>query len=181
MKNKPVELPTGELVCGSSIESWSAWTCWVDITPDHGRHWSKHYGIIQPTLFVTPGERIRILCRSTRRIRRIVIADSVDDGRSWSTARPTTLPNPNSGIDAVRLEDGRVALVYNHSTSTRTPLNVAISEDFGQSWMRSLTLESGEGEFSYPAIIQTPDHTIHITYTWNRGRIRYITLTLDEL
>jgi predicted neuraminidase len=92
----------------------------------------------------------------------------------------TALPNPDSGIDAVALRDGRAVLVYNPSRQARTPLRVAVSVD-GDVWRDSLVLEDGPGEYSYPAAIQAEDGTIHITYTWNRRRIRHASLMPDEL
>ncbi len=85
------------------------------------------------------------------------------------------LPNPNSGTDAVTLrEDGRFLLVYNHTREGRTPLNVALSRD-GRTWEQALTLEDAPGgEFSYPAVIQTGDGLVHITYTWMRRRIKHV-------
>jgi predicted neuraminidase len=92
----------------------------------------------------------------------------------------TSLPNPDSGLDAVALEDGRAILVYNPSRRARTPLCVAVSVD-GDVWRDSLVLEDGPGEYSYPAVIQAEDGAIHITYTWNRRRIRHASLAPDEL
>ena len=42
-------------------------------------------------------------------------------------------------------------------------------------------LEDGRGEFSYPAVIQGRDRRLHISWTWNRRRIRYLSLTPDQL
>jgi len=86
------------------------------------------------------------------------------------------LPNPNSGIDAVKLEDGRVVLVYNHTKSGRSPLNLAVSENDGESWSTPHVLEARPGEFSYPAVIQSANGNLHITYTWNRVRIKHVVL-----
>src|SRR5262249_32968946 len=82
------------------------------------------------------------------------------------------------GIDAVMLRDGRALLVYNHVTDERRDiLNVAISRD-GKGWEAALVLEKGEpnSEFSYPAVIQTPDGLVHVTYTWQRTRIKHVVL-----
>ena len=87
----------------------------------------------------------------------------------------TDLPNPDAGTDAVSLRDGRFLLVYNHTPQGRSPLNVAVSKD-GLAWTPLLTLENGDGEFSYPAVIQTRDGLVHLTYTWNRTRIKHVVL-----
>jgi predicted neuraminidase len=42
-------------------------------------------------------------------------------------------------------------------------------------------LEDGQQELSYPAVIQTMDGRLHITYTWNRTRIRHLILNVDAL
>jgi predicted neuraminidase len=80
----------------------------------------------------------------------------------------------------VTLADGRFALVYNHTPKGRTPLNVAVSED-GQQWRNSLTLESEPGEYSYPAVIQSRDGLLHITYTWKRTRVRHVVVDPAKL
>ena len=93
----------------------------------------------------------------------------------------TSLPNPNSGTDAVTTRDGRHLLVYNHCTKGRSPLNVAVSAD-GEHWQAALVLEHEPGkEFSYPAVIQTKDGLVHITYTWKRERIKYAVINPRKL
>jgi predicted neuraminidase len=90
------------------------------------------------------------------------------------------LPNPNSGTDAVTLKDGRHLIVYNPVTRGRTPLKVAISRD-GREWQDVVTLEDEPGEYSYPAIVQTSDGRVHITYTWKRQRVRHAVLDAVKL
>ena len=86
------------------------------------------------------------------------------------------LPNSSTGTDAVTLRDGRHLLVYNHTAKGRGVLNVAVSTD-GRAWNAALVLEDTDGaEFSYPAVIQTRDGRVHITYTWKRERIRHVVL-----
>ncbi len=77
-------------------------------------------------------------------------------GVTWTQARPLEVPNPNSGIDAVALRDGRVVLVYNHPTSGRTPQNHAVSND-REHFKMFYTLEESPGEYSYPAIIRSSE------------------------
>ena len=92
----------------------------------------------------------------------------------------TALPNPNSGIDAVTLKDGRQLLVYNHLTSGRDFLNVVLSKD-GEHWSAALVLEDEPGEFSYPAVIQSSDGLVHITYTWRRRNVRHVVIDPAQL
>ncbi|MEE2888625.1 MAG: exo-alpha-sialidase, partial [Planctomycetota bacterium] len=82
--------------------------------------------------------------------------------------------------------DGRHLLVYNHTRGTgefpsgRDMLNVAISHD-GKKWYAAAVLERAEGEYSYPAVIQTADGDVHITYTWKRKRIKHVILDPTSL
>jgi predicted neuraminidase len=121
------------------------------------------------------GGHIRLYARSTEDVGRICYSDSFDDGLTWSTVRTTALPNPNSGIDAVRLRDGRLVMVYNGTTSGRTPLNLAVSTD-GEHWKNFHDLETARGEYSYPAMIQARNGDLLITYTWKRVNIRFVRL-----
>ena len=133
---------------------------------------------IQPSILLHSNERMQLLCRTKQG--RIAEIWSSDGGGAWREARLTSLPNPNSGTDAVSLADGRSLLVYNRSSSWRSPLNVALSED-GQSWQDVLTLASGLGEYSYPAVIQTADGLVHITYSWNLSHIRHTVIDPTKL
>ena len=141
------------------------------------QEWEHTEGIIQPSVVSLGAGRLRLYARSTARTARICVADSADGGVSWTQARPIHLPNPNSGIDAVALADGRVVLVYNHTDVGRSPLNLAVSRD-GEQFTMFETLESDPGEYSYPAIIQGANGDLHITYTWNRKSIVYVRFPL---
>ena len=100
----------------------------------------------------------------------------------------TSLPNPSSGTDAITLADGRQLLIYNHTTKegkepkNRNMLNLAISND-GQSWTPVMTLETkpAKAGYSYPAIIQTSDGLVHITYTYLRQSVKHVVIAPDKL
>lgn len=188
IKNKPLLLPGGRLLCGSSIETWQRWGCWIDITKDHGKTWEKSspinlkndvFGIIQPTLFFASKSKLCLLARSYK-AGAICLATSKDEGKTWGKAHPIDLPNPNSAIDAVRLHNGQILLVYNHSSTERTPLNIALSTD-GEHWQPSFVLENTPGEYSYPSVIQTKDDQIHITYTFNRTQIKHVVIAPSDV
>jgi predicted neuraminidase len=182
IKNKPVQLLNGDILCPSSMEN-GGWRVHFERTADLGKTWSKtspvndpgQIAAIQPSLLFYSGNRLQAVGRT--RQDRIFEIWSEDQGRSWGPMTLTSLPNPNSGIDAVTLNDGRQLLVYNHAlrgtTKGRSPLNVAVSSD-GKKWMAALTLENEPGaEFSYPAVIQTSDGLVHVTWTWKRRRIKH--------
>lgn len=185
IKNKPVEMPDGILLCPSSKED-EGWRIHLERTADLGQTWTttgplndgKEFGAIQPTVLFYPANRLQLLCRS--RQGRITECWSEDGGKTWSGMKATPLPNPNSGIDGLTLKAGRQLLVYNPVTQGRTPLVVGISED-GRSWKTAVVLENKPGEYSYPAVVQAGDGKVHITYTWKRQRIRHVVLDPKKL
>jgi predicted neuraminidase len=228
-KNKPIALSNGDIVCGTSSESWRAWACWVEISADGGASWRKvgpitapadlgaptgagatasegrpgdepepvsatwdaaaneltlpqgHRGVIQPTLWEYVPGRLKMLMRATQRVGVVCAAESDDYGRNWSPAVPTPLPHSNSGLDAVRLHDGRVLLACNPVRQGRTPLSLLLSVDNGVSWSRRWDVETEPGEYSYPSIIQAVDGRVHLVYTWRRRTIRHLELDPDDL
>ena len=177
IKNKPVQLANGDILCPTSSEH-TGWRVHFERSSDGGATWTKtdvvndgnSIGAIQPSILFLEGEKLLALGR-TKQAHIFRIA-SDDGGKSWGEMSLTELPNPNSGTDAVTLKDGRHLLVYNHTAKGRTPLNLAVSRD-GATWEAALRLETEPGEYSYPAIIQTADGLVHITYTWKRQKVRH--------
>src|SRR5436190_728949 len=180
IKNKPVQIGD-RLWCPSSSEH-EGWRIHLEFTSDLGRSWKRtealstpgEFGAIQPTLLPWSARRVQLLCRA-KQGGKIVESWSEDGGKTFSRLRQTSLQNPNSGIDAVKLKDGRALLVYNDTPRGRSPLNIASSSD-GITWTNVVVLESEPGEYSYPAIIQTSDGKVHVTYTWKRKLIRHVIL-----
>lgn len=185
IKNKPAQLADGTILCPTSSEH-AGWRVHFERTPDLGKTWTKTepindgkaIGAIQPSILFMPGGQLMALGRS--RQGKLWQSFSADQGRTWSEMKLTALPNPNAGTDAVTLKDGRHVLVYNHTPKGRTPLNVAISAD-GQTWQAALVLEHEPGEYSYPAVIQSADGLLHITYTWKRQRVKHVVVDVSKV
>ncbi len=192
VKNKPIILSDGAWLAPASTE-FEAWNAFADRSEDGGKTWTrsedidlsdpvfKGKGAIQPTFWESEPGKVHALMRTQAGV--IARADSEDYGRSWSKAYNSGLPNNNSGIDALKLEDGRVLLVYNPVSINwghRYPLNLAISSDNGETWNDLVSLETEEGEFSYPSIIRTPEG-IAITYTWKRDSVKCWRIPLEAL
>lgn len=199
IRAKPLVLEDGTILSGSSVESYESWACWIERSTDQGQTWkrigpiaaSPHlaiskrkngepYGIIQPSLVNLGHKHIRLYARSTETIGRICQSDSYDNGLTWSEAKTTELPNPNSGIDVVRLRDGRLVMNYNRSTHARTPLNLALSRD-GEHWKDFYELETAPGEYSYPTLIQAQNGDLLTTYTWRREKIRFVRYPIGKV
>lgn len=192
IKNKPVLLNDGRILYPSSTESEDekTWQIHLETTDTLLQNWSKisidndTFGAIQPSILFYPDNRLQLLARSRQNY--ILEAWSDDNGKSWSKLEKTALPNPNSGSDAVTLSNGWQLLVYNPMPAGkdwwngRNKLSVALSKD-GKTWTTAVQLEDQpDGEFSYPAVIQTADDLVHITYTANRKNIQHVLLRLNE-
>ena len=186
IKNKPVQLATGDILCPTSSEH-AGWRVHFERSTDRGQTWTatlpvndgKTIGAIQPSILFLDGDKLMAVgCAKQSRIFQI---SSDDAGKTWNEMTLTALPNPNAGTDAVTLHDGRHLLVYNHTAKGRSPLNVAVSQD-GKAWQAALVLEDEpKMEFSYPAVIQTSDGLVHITYTWKRQKVRHVVVDPAKL
>lgn len=186
VKNKPVQLSSGCILCPSSTESMDgkAWKAHIERTNERFDSWNiipvdtvSTFAVIQPTLLIHSDGTLQLLCRSAENC--IIQSWSGDEGKHWSALEKTGIPNPNSGIDAIILKNGLFVLVYNPLqkgekwVEGRNILAIALSED-GTHWEDVYTLENQpSGEYSYPAVIQTWDSLIHILYTADRKNIRH--------
>lgn len=183
IKNKPIELEGGTLACPSSTEDFG-WRIHFEFTKDFGNTWDRteplnegiSIGAIQPSL-LRPNDGGLVAVGRTQQGRLFHVSGS-SDGRSWGPVALLDVPNPNSGTDALTLCNGMHLLAYNRSETERTPLSIATSTDTVH-WKHLLDLETASGEYSYPAVIQADDRTVHVVYTWNRERIRHVELAIS--
>lgn len=177
-KSKPLIDEEGNLICGSSVEvgepddEFKETACWIEVLADHG--WSKYgpieipgkkFGCIEPALFWGRNGTLKMLCRDrSNRIGLegwIWMAESQDRGKTWSELKQTNLPNPDSGIDVVSLDNDTILVFYNHSHTDRYPLSVAVSTDSGNSWDYLFNIEEESGEF--PSAALDCQGNVHVT------------------
>jgi predicted neuraminidase len=220
IRAKPLVLPGGIVVAGSSVEGNSAtaniaWNAFIERSTDDGKTFTrigsitipkdvdsaekpypnppagapgwagekgprKYVGIIQPSVIDMGNKHLRLYARSQTLAMKVAIADSTDNGLTWTQAHYIEVPQNNSGLDVVRLNDGRLVMIYNNTTVGRTPLTLAVSTD-GLTFRPFATLEDAAGQYSYPAIIQSAHGDLEMTYTWQRKTIKYAHLPLAEV
>jgi predicted neuraminidase len=167
---KPTVLPSGRILLPLYTDTFSISI--MAVSDDDGETWyaSKPllgFGAIQPAVLRRDSGELVAYMRDNGPEQRVKMASSMDDGLTWGPVTSTELPNPGSGLDAVRLANGHWVLVYNDTTDGRNRLAVSISDDEGQSWKWTRHLENErEGSFHYPAVIQARDHKIHVVYSY---------------
>ncbi|MGY5356108.1 sialidase family protein [Wenyingzhuangia sp. IMCC45467] len=191
IKNKPIEVTPGVILCGSSTESTTNddWRVHVETYTEATKTWKKiavknphQFDVIQPTFLVHKPTKIQMLCRSKHD--KVIESWSYDYGQTWSKMDSINVVNSNSGIDGIALRKNFFLLVNNPLPrgadwfNGRNVLDVEYSKN-GLNWNKLLDLEhQTEGEFSYPAIIQTSDKKIHILYTYNRKYIKHVSFDI---
>lgn len=186
IKNKPFQLKNGTLLYPTSFETKTKWHIYLESSDQNLQNWQKipldnqDLQSIQPTILDHGQGTLQLLCRSQNNC--ITTCWSKDGGQTWGKVIRTDMPNNNSGIDAVTLADGRFLLVHTPLTEGRHKLVVSISSD-GQLWTEVLKLEDDHAgtEYSYPAVIQANDGQVHLTYTWKRELIKYVTFDPHQL
>ncbi len=183
LRTKPLRLGTG--TCLLPIYSEIDWSPLVLRSTDQGCSWSM-YGdttargkAIQPTLTQLSNGAVLMYTRTNQGT--IFASQSYNDGRSWTASQPISLPNPNSGIDMLRVQSGRIFLVYNPTAQGRNNLSVSASENQGQTWGAPRTVAEGTGEFSYPTVIEDSSGRVHLVYTEHRMRIVHCEFDPEEL
>ncbi len=180
-RNHPIVLSNGEIlvplhqILGQSV---------FLISGDLGRSWEwsapvvSDPGNIQPTVIARENGHLYALMRTwhedpTKRF--LWQSESLDFGRTWTTPTYSSIPTVSSAVEMIRLRNGHIVLAFNDGKDReRTPLSVALSYDGGRTWPRKRVVESGEGSFSYPSLVQTRDGHIHLTYSYNRQFIKHV-------
>lgn len=168
----------------------------VDMPGSHGR---VHANVVE----LAPGHLAAFM--RSRSADFIYRSESSDNGDSWSEPVPTSLPNNNSGISALKLKSGRLAIAYNPTCTPdpqpgaaawpglRCPVAVALSEDGGLSWPMIRHMELGEGfvgpenstnnrQYEYPYLMQGADGALHLAFAYqNRRGVKWMRFAEEDV
>ncbi len=167
---KPTILKSGRIVLPLYSDTYSF--SLMALSDDGGETWyaSKPlmgFGNIQPAVLERNDGTLVTYMRENGITDKIRVAESSDGGKTWGPVGEIEMPNPGSGLDAVRLANGHWVLIHNDQTNGRNSLAVSLSEDEGKTWPHVRHLEKQpKGSFHYPAIIQGKDGTIHAIYSY---------------
>jgi predicted neuraminidase len=101
-------------------------TAAVGISHDEGASWTLHdvpgsIGSVHMTIVPLDADHMVAFYRR-RQSDFVHRSESLDGGMTWSAPQPTDVPNNNSSINVIRLQDGRLAMVCN-------PTSAATSDD----------------------------------------------------
>lgn len=199
----------GNWLCSESPDGLAHDPSAVQISDNRGRTWRQvmipeSSGRVHPNVVELERNHLVIFMRS-READFIYRSDSFDNGESWEIPRPTSLPNNNSSISAIKLRSGRLAIAYNHASAPeeakngaawpglRCPVTVAISEDGGKTWPFIRHMEQGEGfagkenrvnnrQYEYPFLMQARDGRLHLAFSYkNRESVKWMTFSEEDI
>src|SRR5207244_3367564 len=141
---KPTVLPSGRVVLPLYSDTYSV--SLMALSDDGGQTWTASrplagYGNIQPSVLRRNDGVLVAYMRENGPLKKVRVAESTDDGVTWGPIGVCDLPNPGSGLDAVRLSNGHWLLVSNDTITGRANLAVSISDDEGKTWRWTRHLE----------------------------------------
>jgi predicted neuraminidase len=188
-RNKPIQLEDNTILL--PIHDERDWSSRILISKDEGKTWEMsqridsglgfHKGNIEPALL----RRLdgRLLCymrtgsegfKSNYKTWKSI---STDHGFHWTKPIEVEIPNPNAALDLLRLNSGNVVMALNPvPEGGRKKLSLWLSTNDAESWNIFRTVENGPEYSSYPALIQSSDGLIHMTYSRSEGGIKHVTL-----
>lgn len=179
VRNPPIRLDDSALLLPAYSDFWL--NGFFFRSTDNGETWTTGAAIsvdennlLQPAVVAMNSADELLTVARNRGGGRIWSARSNDGGECWTAASQTAFPNPDSAVALIKLTDGRLVMAYNDSDTARTPLVIAVSADDGATWSKRVMIADGEGNFSYPAMAQSPDGMLHLLYTENRERIVHV-------
>lgn len=187
VRNQPLALEGGGFMVPIYHETIGKFPEILWLLPDSGGRggfvvWKtridRSRGFLQPSVVRLDSHSAIAFLRNSRG-KQLGLSTSSNAGLSWEAPGYAGLPNPNSGICAIRISGGRLLIVFNDESrpGARDNLRLAVSDLQGKNWTRIAGLEDAAYQtFAYPFIIQTHDGLYHVVYSYNGNRIKHLTL-----
>lgn len=179
VRNHPIITRSGRWILPAYQQAAYASQFWI--SDDRGESWRAASPLftpwepnLQPAVVEISDGSLLSLMRCAGDSRATWEGRSTDGGQTWTMAPRPALPNPNSGLELIRLAGGDLLLVYNNSRTERTPLVAALSTDEGRTWAPPRVIAEGEPQLSYPSACQTRDGRIHIVYSDRLAHITHV-------
>jgi hypothetical protein len=96
--------------------------------------------------------------------------------RRPSDRRPEQQQRPSTSRASPTAPSPSPAIPSRATGPPRTPLSLLFSRDDGATWPLRVDVETGPGEFSYPALVASgaSGEGLALCYTWNRRRIAFV-------
>jgi hypothetical protein len=142
-------------------KSWSLTETWAKLPGDRGMQ--------EPVVAELADGRLVMLARTGKGAHHR--SYSSDGGRTWSVPQPTTLTAACSPLTMKTMPDGRLLVVYDHSTPLgpeaffpRLPLVWAVSSNGGATWSPPHVIDDVQGQQHIYAAISFLEHGILIVY-----------------
>jgi hypothetical protein len=132
----------------------------------------------EPIFWQLPDQRIMALFRDNSSAGFLLSSVSTDDGRTWSKLVQSNFPDASSKFNAVRLADGRYAMVSNPHPKRRDPLALALSDD-GIVFNKMIYLVGGR-KVDYPDIM-TRDGYIFVSFASAKQSVELIRIKISDL
>lgn len=142
---------------------------WMFRSTDDGSTWQPHALLAEAhnetAIFRVGKDRWIAAARRQREGLATDLFQSNDDGKTWALAMPISgeMQHP---ADIMRLQDGRLLLVYGNRQPGKYGVLAKLSGDDGATWSEPLTLvdDCGSRDCGYPASVQLANGTVVTGY-----------------
>jgi predicted neuraminidase len=166
-----LQLPSGRLLLPLYSDTYNVGL--VAVSDDGGASWRSgdpivSLGGVQPSLVRRrDGTIVAYMRDNGPPPQRVIVAESNDEGLTWTMGRDSDIPNPGSSVEVIALGDGSWVMANNDTESGRARLSVWRSTDEGLTWPERRALEENPaGSYSYPSLIQAADGLVHVSYSY---------------
>jgi len=141
---------------------------------------NRPMGLLEPTCLQLKDGSITMLMRA-QYDGFLWRADSKDNGRTWTPAYRTDIPNPSSMANLVRMSDGRIVLLHNNTSGPqREPLSIWVSRDEMKTWYTKQDVIYG-GKLAYPNGIVLKNGRLVFVYDRDRRQVRFVEVELPTI